>query len=572
MGGVALAVAAWGAGRRDLSGDELHMLRGGVRAAVSGAYRPLWSSESPFWGHLPLSHALRELSLAVFGTDWRLAWRLHSVVAAVLTSLVVAATGWRTGPVVAVVAGLAVALDPILAFHAQDAGNYAVSALCGALVLGGLERLRDDTAAGPLLLGAGLFFGCLNDLWFCLVVGIAAAGSAPWLRDPVRRPALLRAWLPTLLLPAPLAVALVLASGGDGDFVLHADPAQGGPLEAALAVLRRFFGAHLGGYEAGRIADPWDAGPALLLGLALLPLGRGPGRLRLWGALALLALGAACFGLATGRQLPVEPRSTLALLPFWALALGRAASLRPGVGVVLVLLGVATLEQRLDAPRAQEQLARQATGGDWVLPAPWGVPGLEVPGARACLDAPPTTGPLFVVRETPDCRPQHCDGTELELSGWHRATLQVWEPPASERNAASFLPTWTACRWERGAGTQAPLEITIDDALLDGILDGVTVITTPTSTRRIDGAHEVPHGPPDASVRVEVLPRAPPWLPQWDLLAPFRRSVQAWGPLPVGADGRLLLRARSLQAPWLRVLLRLGPLLVLLGALAWRRR
>jgi hypothetical protein len=572
VGAAALVVAGWGVGRRDLAGDELHMLRGGVWAAVSGAYLPLVSSDSPFWGHLPLSHALRELTLTVLGTDLRLAWRLHSVVAMVLTSVVVAATGWRRGPLVAVVAGLAVALDPILAFHAQDAGNYAISALCGALVLAGLERARDHAAHWPLLLGTGLFFGCLNDLWFCLVVGIAAAASAPWLRDPARRRGVLQAWLPTLLLPAPLAVALVLAGGGGGDFVLHADPAQGDVVEAGLAVIRRFFGAHIGGYEAGRIADLWDAGPAMLLGLALLLLGRGPARLQLWSALAVLAVGAAAFGLATGRQLPVEPRSTLALLPFWGLALGRAAGTRPAVAGVLVLLGLATLEQRLDSPRAQEQLAQQAAGAHWVLPAPWGVPGLELPGARPCLASLPASGPLHVARETPGCRPQRCAGGEHDMSGWHRQAVQVWEPPASERNAASFLPTWTACRWEPGEASPQPLVVTIDAALLDGILDGVTAVSSPTASRRVDGAHAVQLGSPASSVRVEVLPRAPAWLPPWDLLAPFRRSVQAWGPLPVGVDGQLLLRARSLQAPWLRVLLRLGPLLVLLFALAWRRR
>ncbi len=569
VGAVALGAGLWGAGARDLSGDELHRLRGGLGAALRGAYGPIWDADQPFWGHLPLSYGLRELALGLFGPGLRLAWRLHAVAGAVAAALVVAATGRAHGPTAGLVAGLAMALDPVLGFHAQDAGNYAISALCGALVLAGLEGARRDRGRWPLWLGAGLFFGCANDLWFALVVGIAAVDCAPRLAR--HRGRLVRAWLPTLLLPAPLAVALVLAGGGAGDFVLHADTAQLSPPAAGLAVLQRFFGAHLGGYEAGRIADPWDAGPAVLLGLALLGLGRGAGRRGLALGLLLLAGGAALFGLVSGRQLPVEPRSSLGLLPFFALALGRASARRPGLALVLGMMGLALLEQRLDSPRAQQALARAAAAaGDAtrVMPPPWGQPGLAAPpGTVACLDRLPP-GPLWVAATEADCRPRDCGGQPLAMAGWGRRHVERWAPPASERNAASFLPTWTACRWERGRSPAATATVSLGQRPLDGIAAGVTVV----DGARQPGARRVVVPAEDGAVAVAVAPRAPAGLPPWSLFAPLHRHVQEWPPQPVGADGEVHLVPRSLQAPWLRVVLRLWPLLALGLGLAWRRR
>lgn len=94
---AALALGVWGLDTRDLSGDELHMLRGGVRGALNGAYGPIFDDTRPFWGHLPFSFMLREWSTGFFGQPHGWAWRLHALLAGTLTAVVCADVGRREG-------------------------------------------------------------------------------------------------------------------------------------------------------------------------------------------------------------------------------------------------------------------------------------------------------------------------------------------------------------------------------------------------------------------------------------------------------------------------------------------
>ena len=126
---VATAIGGFGIGARDLAGDEIHMLVGDPVWIADRALDP----RAGFVGHLPWSYWLRWCVQTVAG-DAVWTWRLHSVVGAALaTGLTCSAVQTRLGRRAGVIAGLMVALCPILAFHAQDSSNYAWSAASGAL-------------------------------------------------------------------------------------------------------------------------------------------------------------------------------------------------------------------------------------------------------------------------------------------------------------------------------------------------------------------------------------------------------------------------------------------------------
>ena len=588
---AALALGVWGLDTRDLSGDELHMLRGGVRGALNGAYGPIFDDTRPFWGHLPFSFMLREWSTGFFGQPHGWAWRLHALLAGTLTAVVCADVGRREGgPWAAWLAGAAVVVDPVLGFHVQDAGNYAMSALAGSLALhgcmGGLRGWRGWTWT----LGFGLVLGCVNDLWFAIPAAVCALGSiAMAVKAPALRRSLGWVWL-AVALPALLAAAVVVVGGGAGDFVLHADVAGHSPLTAPWTVLRRFIGAHVSGYESGRIADFWDAGPAVILVASISAIGAWTmPRLRptvgwLWTGLLLATAGALAFQVATGRALPIEPRSTLGLWPAWACVLGITAARHRWLGLTLVVPLLATLELRHDTADAQHLLTQAVKawpGRDVILPAPWGGPAHPMPTdtAMACLPASP--GPdvprLLVATTREDCRPDDCQGAVAPMKGWDVVRAQVWPPPAAERNAASFLPTWALCEWApHSTQNNASTVIVVNPAWLDGVTGGVTVLSPAQGApTRVPGAHTVSAAGIAGPVSVSVEPRAPRWMPHWSVFAPYRRSTQSWGPRRVPTDGQVHVQARALQAPWLRVLGRVLLLLLSLGAWAaalWRRR
>jgi hypothetical protein len=579
LGGAAVAAAvgllAWGAGARDLSGDELHMLGGGAWAAVAAAYAPITDPGAPAWGHLPWAYAARALSVGLLGPELRLGWRLPSLIAALLTVALVGEAGARLGGRGAgLTAAVAAAIDPVLAAHAHEASNYAWSALCASLTLRGAWGQRAGwPLAGPSL-AAGLCIGCANDLYFVVPMALAALislGTRP-------RGAALRAWGPALLVSAPLAALVGLRMlTAPAALEAHGDPGQAPDL-VVLGLLRRFFGAHLLGYAHGRLPAPWEAWPALILGAAVIaaaarrPAAR-PVALGLCLGLAAAAAGVAAVALMTGRSPPLEPRITIGLTPLWALALGLV-----GARATLLLPLLGTLEARLDPADGQARAladAVQDRAGDelLVLPPPFGHPALPLPaGAAPCADGPP---PALSISARPDGLPEPCPGAAPLDPGPPR-WVRRYGPPDHERNGAAFFPTWTVARWGGAPppGPRSAVEITVARALLDGVDGGALVASAGDEAARADGPHlRWADRPTGAPLELRVMGRAPPGLPSSPLFDPFTRELQAWEPLPWTPEPQIHVQARPLRSPWVALLRRLGPLLAAAALLVpWLRR
>jgi len=358
---VVVALSAWGLGARDLAGDEINMLHGSPGQILEWSLDP----RGGFVGHLPWSFWLRWASLSVFGEAPAWAWRLHSVVGGALAAgltgwAAVRCLGWGAGLLAAAI----VALDPVLAFHTQDASNYAWSAAVGAGILAGLLELRDHRKGGAYILGATLLVGALNDFYSVLIAGPALAASV-WLARPdtLRRP-ILAAWLAPLAVVLPVVVLFavrLLSATGEAVVDVHADPIPPRPLPAMLdapwRVANRVLGAHLHGYSGGRDDSVWIGGPPVLLALSCVLLNW---RSRAWPAAALVGGGLLLHGLlgiglqlGAERVLPYEPRSLIGLTPALAVLLaGLTQGTRPGIGAAIALTwlagaGLSTLQARL---------------------------------------------------------------------------------------------------------------------------------------------------------------------------------------------------------------------------------
>ena len=475
---AALLLGGRGAALRDLSGDEQNMLHLPFAELLHQATQ----GEGPFWGHLPWSFALRALSLGALGEATPLAWRLHSLLAHAGLSALLAHAGARSaGPAYGLGLGLLLAAHPLLLFYAQDAGNYAWSAiLITALALASPLGARP---ARPGWIAPLLTLNLWNDLYslpWVLGFGLLSAQAAA--RRPALRRPLAAAWGAGigagLLFLGPLGARLLQDSAAQ--VALHADPPppRGLPLalEVPVRAVLRALGAVAGGVTEGRQRQWAAAAPPLLFSLGWIALGwRRGGR----AARALLGVAALTLGLhllagvvaegALGRVMPFEPRVHIALPALLLLCVGWAAPALRRPGLALLLAGpllLPTVAEGLrhgDLRRAQraamdrvviaepnvteviidEQTARWAGVPPSLRPAP--CLGAEAPALLLwAFDHEPTTVPL------PRCAPADAPT--------HRVLwIESRPPPAQERNSSSFQPTRSVAVLGQGLPDQSPL-------------------------------------------------------------------------------------------------------------------
>ena len=580
VGAVALCVGGVGLGARDLTGDEIAMLTGGPADILFKSLHP----NAVFTGHLPFSYLARWLSLGVLDPTSALAWRLPALVGAVVAAGVTAAAprgGW--------LAGMLVALSPVVSFHAQDSSNYAWTAAAGALVVVGLAR---PDRRGWLAIG--LLLAVVNDLYSLWLVAGAGLGTLLLARGTGR--AILWRWAPAVAVGLPVAAG-VWAQLSGGAVGLHADPA---PLDLGLGALtlgrlHRFVGAAVHGYAAGRGAAFWELGPAVVTLGALLVANlrdrRARGVCAVWagGLLAASAAGGLVWFWAD-RVLPVEPRSMISLIPAFSVGLSAAVGRLPrgargvAAGLLLLLVGGATLQQSLDRSTMHRDVAAWVAAawapGEVVVAEDrlrWRLRAAGLPAAalRPCVVGLAAAPATWWLRVQPLDRPLSVagcaegDGTTrpVSLGGWHVTRSFTAGPPAHERNAASFLMPVVGVRYAADPPTAAPTQprLQVERALLDGVHGGALVVQRgqdPPRWLSMEGAAAdlPPDLPLDGLVEARVRPPLPPNLPDWRLLDPLRRDVQQWEPLvlaPTLIDARFSLPAASLRHPAWQVLRRL---------------
>ncbi len=414
---AAAAVAFPGLNARDLTGDELgtlgHTLAEMFDRSVE-THRP-----DQFSAHVPLAWLLRHAIFSLLGDAEPWIWRLHAALGHVAGAVVVHAVARRhRGAGAALAAGLIVALHPVAAYHARDSTNYALDALTGALLLGGLAAVATGRRRAAGLLGAGVLLSCLNDYYavFVLVPALAItpmlAARAP---DPeAARRAARRGWgIPAALLAPGVALGLGRARGTTFEALIarHANEASSWSPAEALESLRWFASSWFDGYEAFSRPTP-DLGviAAAVLAIAVLRgLLRGDAAAR---AAAVLVVGTAAGMLLvelvfvpwTGREFPVHPRNYLMVLPAAAvlvadLVTAQPRSLRPVVALcILLLLGAASARQAAN-PTSGRAVAASAIQGAWqpgdrvLTQAPLRLrlapEQLAATSERWCLEAPP---------------------------------------------------------------------------------------------------------------------------------------------------------------------------------------
>jgi len=574
---VALLLSGWGVAARDLAGDEQNMLHGTPAQILSWSLDP----RGGFVGHLPLSFWARWASLAVFSEIPAWAWRLHAVLFTVLAAALTTTTAARHfGQGAALIAGLLFVCDPIGAFHAQEASNYAASALTGVLLIRGLLDLsaRDHRGAGWL--AAGLFMGAANDFYSVLLAGPALVVSLICARRAPSRRALAVAWLVPLVAVTPFALLFALRlwdSTGSGVLEVHADPLPPRPLpavpDAFWRVARRFFGAHLHGYAGGRNDALWVGLPPVLFGLTGLMCslrGRAwPAAVMVLGALLLHGLLGVGLQLGSDRILPYEPRSLIGGTGPLAIALASLVCrpqpwLRWAVPIIwLLAAGTSTLEARLNpAPlRARAISHARALTTTHSLVIPEDRTRARAPEAVACI--PAHASAAVVITNHTSTEPAPC-GAAPELPLVHRT---FFDAPVHEGSAASFLPRRVVSAY--GVGPEAaPLRV--ERAFLDGLSHTTWTHLDERGSTLARGDDPGTFQPTSGFSRISASPTAPPWLPDHPLFLAHRNAVQTWELDPL--DRQPVLHATALRAPWLTTLRGLLPILGILLGLCIRRQ
>ena len=612
IGLLALGVVLPGLSARDFTGDELAIFPGGPLDIARLAMDP----SEPFTGHMPLSYWLRWCVRAVVGeTSW-VAWRLHAAVGFALTAVVtvwgVSHRGW------AVVAGGLLALSPVLSFHGMESANYALTALLGAVVMVGLF----EPQARHRWWVFGLLLAAWNDL-YSLWLGVGAL-AVLWWHPRTQRVGLLRPVVLMLGLSVPVVVMVLwrmVTSGEAATIGMHADLAMSDiwSFEVLFGQIQRFGGAAISGYASGREGGLWDRLPSLffplLAALAALRSGHHWGRVSgilLLGGLSAVTCASWVMAVGFGRVLPSEPRVLVGLMP--ALAVSVAAGLsvlrRPGMLGAVIALGLcggATLQQQLNRSTlhtdvAEHVLARLGPAERVVAPPRirdrFLAAGLSPSRVVTCIDAMPHEQKgLWWVQAQPIEHPfewlgcYRGDGTTdvVDRSGWRIVETWTAGPPEHERNGAGFVRPVAAFHFEAGSALaeRSPTgELHFSGSLLDG-LDGATIETEHLepdgswpSLDWFTGGDEAEVSLvqlPLSRVRVRARPPYSDWLPEWSLLDPYRRDVQAWELMlidPQLQGASWTLPAAAMRAPGWQVLQRLASavLVLLFGAVALRGR
>lgn len=630
--GVAGFSSLYGLGLRDFSGDELGSQGHTFLALLDNAV----SLDDPynFSAHMPLAWALRMLVHAVLGDDAAYTWRLHAAIGAILGAL---ATWWcvarRGRPGAALAAGLIVAVNPVLSYHAHDSTNYALGPLTGALTLAGLCDLADGRRSAALWLALGLLLGCANDYFFGFVL-MSAAFLTPLLlrRTPhrgVSRAAAKRAWIAVAGgLAVPMGVLVVRALGVSFSEVIgpHADPFATSPglLHFIFFEPTRLAVAYQEGYGAFQETDPWVfAGPLLVASAcAFWGLCRRDPLVFAAAALAAVTLGlflvvAAAFTASFDRLFPTYVRAFTALLPAMAIVVTFTLLSRgPRIGVallgaVLFFHGAATVTQLGSISDTQtwaaDRVATHWRAGD-VL-----VSGLDLrfrlredilsfPSSTPCLPddlAPPRR--VWVLGIEGELEPEDvalCDATSTELMrhlGYRPRLSESRFPPHYEGGTNSFIPPARLILLERsapdlGRASRPNLSALFEPALLPGTRRG-EVAATWQVLRDSWNIDVVPFGevvslgpiPEDGGkVTVWVTPKVPQCLARLPigLLKPLREPVLGQPPVAIVADPiatQISLPLQPLGNPWIGVSRRLAALVAGIGAWVvvawgWRRR
>ena len=580
---LAVLIALHGLGARDLAGDELNMLHGTPRQIVEWSLDP----RGGFVGHLPLSFWTRWFFLSLFTEVPAWAWRLHAVLFTALTVALTADTARRhLGSLAGAVAGLLLAFDPILGFHAQEASNYAASALTGVLIVRGLLDLSTHRLAGSYWLGFGLVMAATNDFYSALVA-LPALGICLLLarRSTLRLPITL-AWIGPLVGLGPfigLFILRLVDSTDSAVLAVHADPLPPRPLPAMLdapwRVARRMIGAHLNGYAGGRNDAPWLGLPPVLFAGVLLV-----GRLRspAWPAAGVVLGGLLVHGvlgvgfqLGTERVLPYEPRTLIGLTPALAIAIAACARVAGGPfqwskaafmavpAIWFTSTSLATLEAHLSVADLRDQAirhARQVAPGALLV-----IPDSRTRGrtsdAVAC--APRDTPEVVVVMNHSVDQMPTCDGP-IEATPTHQ---HFFDAPVHEGSAASFHPRRVVAVFGRSIPA-SPLRV--ERTLGDGLRAPVWALTDRDGATLAHGL-ERPVLPSERPWTVlSATPTAPAWLPDHPLLSAHRNQVQSTEVDPL--DRRPVLRAAALKSPWSVTIRRILPILGLLFAFLTLRR
>ena len=261
---------------RDMTGDEFGHLGQNVLQMLDRSIEA--NRPDQFSAHMPLAWIVRHLFHGLLGDENLAIWRLHSALGCCLGALLSWWAVWRCrAPVRALAVGLLVAVNPILSFHAHDSTNYALTPLCGAILLAGLSDLGAARGSSRWVLVLGLLLGTANDYFFAFL-SLSAFLMTPllvrWSADPRRARALaMQVWgLVAVLVALPVFVFVKrLVEVPFSQLVYRHANAALEPMTVWQTVqvgLTDFAVSYVEGYGAGirHQVDPWVAvGPLVLL-------------------------------------------------------------------------------------------------------------------------------------------------------------------------------------------------------------------------------------------------------------------------------------------------------------------
>ncbi len=590
--GVAVVTAFWGLGVRDLGAVELEEFAGSGPLQI--LVRAISPAEADWGAHMPLTHVIRWVLVALLGATNPVAWRLHVAVASVAGALLAHQLLARSGrDRLAVLAGLIVASHPLVSFHAHESGNYGFGAMLGGLLLLALVRWDEGRPRADFLLAGAVVLGMSSDLFFVFPAAAACAWTV-WRAagEDGLVPRVVRTWGTVLaagVLPGLWFLRHALRLRSEHLIGPHADPIppeNAAAVAAAWDLLRRFGGGLVGGYLDSGERDLWlVGGPVVLVLVTFAALLRAPrpgdvARSAAWivavgvGLVLCARLG---FGAVTGREFTTEPRIyanlVVPLAVGWAALCGRLGPWAGGAVAALLLttLAIPTARQLASLSdrdtRAAAFLSAHVGPDDvlvtsrqvrWRLP-----PSLRARAHEHCiegtLDLPDR---VWLAVEQDGERLQDvldCDDGVLARpgQGWRVREHQRLTPPPYDRRSASFLPELVLAMLERGPVPDGPVPLRVrvtqppgsGAGALTWVVDGI-----PSEDGRplndLEERHfeaPVPSGSRDVTMKAPPLPagswartrvrRTEPLGDSWrGLLAAFESPVRDLDAVPVLAD------------------------------------